>query len=155
MIGVKRVISILAAAVIISCGAVFASSCAEDDTEKTYDVAIRVSCTDGKIYEFPVGTNELSYEIPYTGKGRDFTVEEYQYDGRPGFEDLWITPNMYRGDFSVDILFYVEDEGYLNIDLLGIKEPIERGKYILQVRPGPPILDRVNYNVWTLNFIIY
>ena len=155
MIGVKRVISILAAAVIISCGAVFASSCAEDDTEKTYDVAIRVSCTDGKIYEFPVDTNELSYEIPYTGKGRDFTVEEYQYDGRPGFEGLWITPNMYRGDFSVDILFYVEDEGYLNIDLLGIKEPIERGKYILKVYTKAPILDRVNFSEWTLNFVIY
>ena len=150
MIGVKRVISILAAAVIMSCGALFASSCAEDDTEKTYDVAIRVGCTDGKTYEFPVGTNELSYEIPYTGKGRDFTVEEYQYNGRPGFEDLWITPNMYRGDFSIDIFFFDEEKGYLDVE-----EAVERGKYVLQVRPGPPILDRVNYNVWKFNFIIY
>ena len=113
-------------------------------------MAIRVGCTDGKTYEVPVGTNELSYEIPYTGKGRDFTVEEYQYDGRPGFEDLWITPNMYRGDFSVYIFFFDEDKGYLDVE-----EAVERGKYVLQVRPGPPILDRVNYNVWKFNFIIY
>ena len=72
---IKRLFAIIVAALAFACGALFVSSCAEDDTEKTYDVAIRVSCTDGKTYEFPVGTNELSYEIPYTGKGRDFTVE--------------------------------------------------------------------------------
>ena len=147
---IKRLFAIIVAALAFACGALFASSCAEDDTEKTYDVAIRVSCTDGKTYEFPVGTNELSYEIPYTGKGRDFTVEEYQYDGRPGFEDLWITPNMYRFDFEVDLSFYDEDKGYVDME-----EAVERGEYILQVRTGQPLLDRVNYNEWTLNFIIY
>ena len=28
-----------------------------DDKEKKYDVAIRVGCSDGNIYEFPVGEN--------------------------------------------------------------------------------------------------
>lgn len=41
------------------------AGCAEEETK--YDVAIRVACSDGTTYDFPVGTDERHITIPYDG----------------------------------------------------------------------------------------
>ena len=44
----------------------------EPEEDQTYDVAIRIGCSDGMIYEFPVGEDEKHVTIPYDGMGARF-----------------------------------------------------------------------------------
>ena len=64
----------------------------EDEPEK-YDVAIRVGCSDGMVYEFPVGTDELHIEIPYDGVERKFGVRAYNLPDHPRWSDEWLAPS--------------------------------------------------------------
>lgn len=60
--------------------------------EKLYDVEIRVGCSDGKIYEFPIGTDELHVTIPYDGIERTYWVDSYHlvdHPGLTGWRTLW------------------------------------------------------------------
>ena len=64
-----------------------------DDEDKKYDVAIRVGCSDGMIYEFPVGEDEKHVTIPYDGEERTFWVESYNLPDHPRYGDEWFAPS--------------------------------------------------------------
>ncbi|MGN0813828.1 MAG: hypothetical protein ACI4MH_01180 [Candidatus Coproplasma sp.] len=61
--------------------------------ETKYDVAIRVGCSDGNIYEFPVGTDELHIEIPYDGIERRYGVKAYNLPDHPRWSKEWFSPS--------------------------------------------------------------
>lgn len=63
-----------------------------EEEDKKYDVAIRVGCSDGNIYEFPIGTDELRIEIPYDGTERTYWVDSYNLPGHPRYSDVWFDP---------------------------------------------------------------
>ena len=70
------------------------SSCEEQDEEQSkYDVAIRVACSDGEIYEFPVGEDEKHVAIPYDGTERTYWVDSYNLPDHPRYGDEWLSPN--------------------------------------------------------------
>lgn len=64
-----------------------------DDEDKKYDVAIRIGCSDGTIYEFPVGEDEKHVTIPYDGEERTFWVESYNLPDHPRYGDEWFAPS--------------------------------------------------------------
>lgn len=65
----------------------------EEPVETKYDVAIRVECSDGNMYEFPVGTDELHIEISYTGKERTYWVDSYNLPDHPRWGNEWFSPS--------------------------------------------------------------
>ena len=65
----------------------------DDDEDKKYDVAIRIGCSDGTIYEFPVGEDEKHVTIPYDGEERTFWVESYNLPDHPRYGDEWFAPS--------------------------------------------------------------
>lgn len=70
------------------------SSCEEQDEEqRKYDVAIRVACSDGEIYEFPVGEDEKHLTIPYDGTERTYWVDSYNLPDHPRYSDEWLSPS--------------------------------------------------------------
>ena len=73
----------------------FGCSTVEEDPEEeqTYDVAIRIGCSDGMIYEFPVGEDEKHVTIPYDGEERTFWVESYNLPDHPRYGDEWFAPS--------------------------------------------------------------
>ena len=73
----------------------FGCSTVEEDPEEeqTYDVAIRVGCSDGMIYEFPVGEDEKHVTIPYDGEERTFWVDSYNLPDHPRYGDDWFAPS--------------------------------------------------------------
>lgn len=87
----KRLILIIAAAVACVCMCFAFAACTEEDTK--YDVAIRVECSDGRIYEFPVGTDELHIEIPYTGRKRTYWVDSYNLPDHLRWGNEWFSPS--------------------------------------------------------------
>ncbi len=64
-----------------------------DDKNKKYDVAIRIGCSDGNVYEFPVGTDELHVDYVYDGKERTFGVRAYNLPDHPRWSKDWISPS--------------------------------------------------------------
>ena len=100
-----------------------------NDEEKKYDVAIRVACSDGTVYEFPVGKEEKHITIPYDGTKRTFKVKEYRLEG---YSDHWLDivgPNDYK--FDITYLQYIGGENYAVLDSInGISE---KGSYIIQI----------------------
>ena len=63
----KKVIVTLMSIMIMLIAVMGLAACGEkNDKPEKYDVAIRVGCSDGTVYEFPVGKDELHIEIPYT-----------------------------------------------------------------------------------------
>ncbi|MGN0813827.1 MAG: hypothetical protein ACI4MH_01175 [Candidatus Coproplasma sp.] len=95
MIKLKKLICIFIAAV-ASIGAciAFAACNGEEETKKTkYDVAIRVGCSDGNLYEFPVGIDELHIEIPYDGIERRYSVKAYNLPDHPRWSKEWFSPS--------------------------------------------------------------
>ena len=126
---IKRLFAIIVAALAFAGGALFASSCAEDDTEKTYDVAIRVGCTDGKTYEFPVDTDELHVTIPYDGIERTFGIVSFNLPAHPEWGDIWLDPPGEGANvFSIKCLFTDEEGNQSHPD--GVRE---KGSYIFTI----------------------
>jgi len=64
-----------------------------DTKDKKYDVAIRIGCSDGKVYEFPIGTDELHVEYVYDGIERKFGVRAYNLPDHPRWSKDWISPS--------------------------------------------------------------
>lgn len=64
-----------------------------DDKDKKYDVAIRVGCSDGNVYEFPVGEDEKHITIPYDGIERTYWVDSYNLPDHPRYGDDWFSPS--------------------------------------------------------------
>lgn len=89
----RRVFAMLATVVLcVAFYAVF-SACGDREKETKYDVAIRIGCSDGKIYEFPVGTEERHITIPYDGTERTFWVNSYNLPDHPRWSDNWFSPS--------------------------------------------------------------
>lgn len=65
----------------------------DDEEDKKYDVAIRIGCSDGNIYEFPVGEDEKHITIPYDGEERTFWVDSYNLPDHPRYGDDWFAPS--------------------------------------------------------------
>lgn len=86
---VWRLISILVVAVCCACLALAAC----EEKESKYDVAIRVACSDGNIYEFPVGEDEKHVTIPYDGIERTYWVDSYNLPDHPRWSDDWFSPS--------------------------------------------------------------
>ena len=117
----------------------------EQNGQTKYDVAIRVACSDGEVYEFPVGTDEKHVTIVYTGTERTYRVVKYQLIG---FSDEWIDQinSPYSPQhFSINILKGNDGEGYENVDNI-----TDQGDYLVQVRTDYSILSLVDYKKWSL-----
>ena len=73
---------------------VLLSACSEQHEEQTkYDVAIRVACSDGSTYTFPVGEDEKHVTIPYDGIERTYWVDSYNLPYHPRWSDKWFSPS--------------------------------------------------------------
>ena len=114
MIKFKKLLSILIATA--AClGACFALSACRD---KKYDVEIRVGCSDGNIYEFPKGTDELHIQIPYDGTERTYWVDSYHLVDHPGLTG-WSAPkgegaNVFQTSLEkVHQMYYEESPEYV------------------------------------------
>ena len=66
---------------------------AEKEEETLYDVAIRVGCSDGRIYEFSVTETERHVWIPYDGRERFYWVDSYNLPDHPRYGDTWFSPS--------------------------------------------------------------
>ncbi len=112
----KKLLSIILSAVAALCLCLGLAACADGTEETKYDVAIRVACSDGEIYEFPTDTTEKSATVQYTGTEREYRVVKYQL---VGFSDEWIDQNYSPyspQNFSVSILKGNESTGYEEVD---------------------------------------
>lgn len=89
----KKILSIILSAVAALCLCLGLAACADGTEETKYDVAIRVACSDGEIYEFPVGTDEKHVTIPYDGEERTFWVDSYNLPNHPRWTDDWFSPS--------------------------------------------------------------
>ena len=148
----KKLSSLILSAVAALCLCLGLAACADgtSDTEDTkYDVAIRVECSDGTIYEFPVGEDEKHIEIAYDGEERTYRVTQYRLEG---YSEIWLdqiyspyTPKR----FSVDILKGNDETGYEDVDNV-----TDQGDYLVQIRTDSPILSLVNYKKWSLYITI-
>ena len=67
MVKLKEITTFICCALLAITAVVTLFGCnGSEETEETkYDVAIRVKCSDGEIYEFPVGEDEKHITIPY------------------------------------------------------------------------------------------
>ena len=73
---------------------VLLSACSEQHEEQNkYDVAIRVACSDGSTYTFPVGEDEKHVTIPYDGIERTYWVDSYNMPDHPRWSDKWFSPS--------------------------------------------------------------
>ncbi len=89
----KITILILSAAMILAAVMGFVACGEKEDKPEKYDVAIRVGCTDGNIYEFSLGTDEMHIEIPYDGIEREYGVHSYNMPDHPQWGDEWFAPS--------------------------------------------------------------
>ena len=90
----RRIFALFAVAVFSLMFCMALSSCEEQDEEqRKYDVAIRVACSDGEIYEFPVGEDEKHVTIPYDGTERTYWVDSYNLPDHPRYGDEWLSPS--------------------------------------------------------------
>ena len=121
----KRLILIIAAAVACLCMCFAFAACTEEDTK--YDVAIRVACSDGEVYEFPVGEDEKHITIPYDGVERTYWVKEYNLPDHPRYSDDWFSPSGEGANvFQTEYLYIAPDGSYNNDRVVCIQ-----GEYVL------------------------
>lgn len=80
-------------ALLCSCAVFSACAGGEEEGEQKYDVAIRVNCSDGSIYEFPVGEDEKHITIPYDGMERTYWVDSYNLPDHPRYGNDWFSPS--------------------------------------------------------------
>lgn len=103
------------------------AGCAEEETK--YDVAIRVACSDGTTYDFPVGTDERHITIPYDGTERTFWVDKFNLPDHPRWSDEWISPSGEGANvFQINYL-YISPNGDYNND----RVVCNQGDYVLTI----------------------
>ena len=97
-----------------------------------YDVAIRIGCSDGNVYEFSVDENEKHITIAYDGTKRTYWVDSYNLPDHPRWSNKWISPSGV-GDNVFDVslskvhqMYYEEPPEYV----------CEKGEYYCYVRAG-------------------
>lgn len=128
MIKTKKKIWVIVCAVLLFtiCIGMIAGCSNSGKTEETkYDVAIRIGCSDGSVYEFPVGTDELHVEIPYDGIERRYSVKAYNLPDHPRWSESWIKPNGETAH-AVSLSIAMEHFG-------ATKSVIEKGLYCVLV----------------------
>ena len=92
---------------------VLLSACSEQHEEQTkYDVAIRVACSDGEVYTFPVGEDEKHITIPYDGTERTYWVDSYNLPDHPRWSDKWFSPSGEGANVFDTSLGYVDQMYY-------------------------------------------
>ena len=84
----------------------------EQNGQTKYDVAIRVACSDGEVYEFPVGEDEKHITIPYDGVERTYWVKEYNLPDHPRYSDDWFSPSGEGANVFESSLGYVDQMYY-------------------------------------------
>ena len=92
MTKLRKITSIILCAMLALTTAFTLLGCNGAEEDKKYDVAIRVGCSDGEVYEFPVGTDELHIEITYDGTERTYWVDKYNLPDHPRYGDVWFDP---------------------------------------------------------------
>ena len=92
MTKLRKITSIILCAMLALTTAFTLLGCNGAEEDKKYDVAIRVGCSDGEVYEFPVGTDELHIEITYDGTERTYWVDKYNLPDHPRYSDVWFDP---------------------------------------------------------------
>lgn len=122
--------------------------CDYKNENKTYDVAIRVKCSDGEIYEFSFGEREKHIEIPYDGVSRTFEVSKYwlkgyEYDG-------WLDIISVKDDKFI-INCYKVVEGNRHEELFSINE---RGNYKVDIYTDHGIKKLTGDIYWSLSITI-
>ncbi len=104
------------------------AGCTEEETK--YDVAIRVACSDGTTYDFPVGTDERHITIPYDGTERTFWVDKFNLPDHPRWSDEWIFPSGEGANvFHISILYGTEESWLYEVDNV-----YERGRYSVAIQ---------------------
>lgn len=109
----KRLIVAVFAALLCA-GTCFAFVACSGEPKTKYDVAIRVACSDGTVYEFPVVTDEKHDELVYDDVERTYKVVQYRLKG---YSDLWldiISPT--DGKFDITYLQYIGGDNYKELD---------------------------------------
>ena len=98
---------------------------AEKEEETLYDVAIRVGCSDGRIYEFSVTETERHVWIPYDGRERFYWVDSYNLPDHPRYGDTWFSPS---GEGANVFGFSIAKE-----NVGGVKSICDRGLYCINI----------------------
>ena len=126
----KKLLSIILSSVAALCLCLGLAACADGTEETKYDVAIRVACSDGEIYEFPVGTDEKHVTIPYDGEERTFWVDSYNLPNHPRWSDDWFSPSGEGVNvFSLSILYGNEESWLYEADRV-----YEQGRYSVAIQ---------------------
>ena len=140
----KKVIVTLMSIMIMLIAVMGLAACGgKDDKPEKYDVAIRVGCSDGTVYEFPVGKDELHIEIPYDGVERKFGVRAYNLPDHPRWSDEWFSPKGEGAQVFGVRLVYTNQSG-VNETVLSAVLP---GEYCLNI--SAPAAGDWNYRrIW-------
>lgn len=144
----KAIIYLMCALFVLSMSfTLFGCNSTEGD-DKKYDVAIRVGCSDGEVYEFPVGEKEKSIEIPYDGISRTFNVTKYWLKGYDydGWLDI-VSPM----DNKFLTRCYEMGEGNKDEQLYSIVEP---GNYRVDIETDFEIKPLTGYITWSIYITI-
>ena len=96
--------------------------------EKLYDVEIRVGCSDGKIYEFPIGTDELHVTIPYDGIERTYWVDSYQLVDHPALPGWFAPTGSGPNVFQLSMIYGNEQSWLYEVDKV-----CEQGRYCINI----------------------
>ena len=109
----SRVFVLVAILAFCVANCVLLSACSEQHEEQTkYDVAIRVACSDGSTYTFPVGEDEKHVTIPYDGIERTYWVDSYNLPYHPRWSDKWFSPSGEGANVFDTSLGYVDQMYY-------------------------------------------
>ena len=139
----KITILILSAAMILVAVMGFVACGEKEDKPEKYDVAIRVGCTDGNIYEFSLGTDEMHIEIPYDGIEREYGVHSYNMPDHPQWGDEWFRPKGEGAQVFGSRLVYTNQSG-VNETVLSAILP---GEYCLNIT-APAVGDWNYRHIW-------
>lgn len=121
------------------------TACGEQtEGETKYDVAIRVACSDGSIYEFPVGKNETRIDISYDGIYRTYRVSQYKLKGY--HYNGWLDISSPTDNKFLTRCHQI-DEGntYEQLPSIG-----ERGEYLVDIETDYGIRPLTDYVSWSL-----
>ena len=112
----KKIFSVILCVIAALCLCLGIAACGGQQNEQNgqtkYDVAIRVACSDGEVYEFPVGTDEKHITIPYDGVERTYWVKEYNLPDHPRYSDDWFSPSGEGANVFESSLGYVDQMYY-------------------------------------------
>lgn len=148
MTKLRKITSIILCTMIALTTAFMLLGCNGAEEDKKYDVAIRVGCSDGEVYEFPVGEYEKRIEIPYDGIARTFSVTKYWLKGYD--YDGWIDiVSPMDNKFLTRCYELVEGNSYEQ--LYSIVEP---GNYRVNIETDFEIKPLTDYTTWSLYITI-